>query len=86
MIDSLFAQIPVLQGLCKDDGMILTAPFYRSPERWNVLRQNWEDWAPLIYLGRERDRTTDRDRALAREIARFFFGKVNKRKLLRLVC
>ena len=76
----------MLQGLCKDDGMILTAPFYRSPERWNVLRQNWEDWAPLIYLGRERDRTTDRDRALAREIARFFFGKVNKRKLLRLVC
>ena len=69
-------KMPVMQGLCRDDGMILTAPFFRSPDRWDALRQDWESLAPLIYLGRERDLVTDRDRALAKEIATFYFGEV----------
>ena len=74
-------KMPVMQGLCRDDGMILTAPFFRSPDRWDALRQDWESLAPLIYLGRERDLVTDRDRALAKEIATFYFGEVLERIL-----
>ena len=68
-------EIPVLHGLCKDDGMILSAQFFRSQNRWNLLRQNWTDWASLIFLGRDRDLISENDRAVAREIGKFYFGE-----------
>merc|ERR1711892_271605 len=70
-----FSKIPVIIGSCKDEGLILTAPFYNSSKRWNLLRQNWTEWAPLIFLNRERELLTDADKEIAKEIGEFYFGR-----------
>jgi len=70
-----FSKVPVIMGSCKDEGLILTAPFYKSSKRWNLLRQNWPEWAPLLFLSRERELLTDADKEIAKEIGEFYFGK-----------
>ena len=69
-----FMKVPVVMGLCKDEGLILSAPFYRNRKRWNSLVRNWEQWAPLIFLFRERELQTQQDADIAKEIGRFYFG------------
>ena len=61
-------------GLCADEGLILSAPFYRTEERWELLRRDWDSWAPLILFGRERDLTRERDREVVRDIGQFYYG------------
>ena len=70
----LCAKVPVLYGLCAEDGLILSAHFYRTEERWNLLRSDWQSWAPLVLFGRERDLTRETDREAVRDIAQFYYG------------
>jgi len=72
------SRVPVMFGLCKDEGLILSAPFYQTKERWELLRQDWTNWAPLVFFGRERELTTDRDREVASDIGSFYFGEETK--------
>ena len=74
---NIFLQIPVLMGLCKDDGMIVSAPYFKGPERWKLLREDWRLWAPIIFLGRERENIRDVDREAADDIAQFYFGQTD---------
>ena len=70
-----FHKVPVMVGLCQDEGYILTAPYYKERRRWELLTQQWAQWAPLLFLGRERELITDMDRDAAGDIARFYFGE-----------
>ena len=68
-------QIPVLMGLTKDEGMILSAPFFHGPKRWDTLKNDWKTWAPAIFFGRERDNISTKDEECAKKIAKFYFGQ-----------
>jgi len=70
-----FQNVPVIIGSCKDEGLILSAPFYKDQERWNLLRKQWTEWAPLIFFNDERDLATEATRDIANEIGEFYFGK-----------
>ena len=70
-----FQKVPVIIGSCKDEGLILTAPFYKNKKWWSLLRKDWEEWAPLLFLNRERELITDADREIAKDIGEFYFGK-----------
>ena len=69
-----FNKVPVVMGVCKDEGLILSAPFYKNNKRWKVLRENWQGWAPLLFLNKERDLQTSIDEDIAKEIGEFYFG------------
>ena len=69
-----YQQIPIILGSCKDEGLIFTAPFYKTSNRWNLLRKKWTEFAPLLFLNRERDLLTDADREITSEIRDFYFG------------
>lgn len=69
-----FDKVPVMLGSCQDEGLILSAPFYKTLKSWELLRSDWEEWAPLIFLGRERELITDADREIAKKIGEFYFG------------
>ena len=69
------SKVPVMFGLCADEGLILSAPFYKDRERWELMRRDWESWAPLVLYGRERDLTRQTDREVARDIGRFYYGE-----------
>ena len=68
------SRVPVMFGLCAEEGLILSAPFYKSSQRWDLLRTDWQSWAPLVLFGRERDLTREEDREVARDIGRFYYG------------
>jgi len=68
-------KVPVLFGLCQEEGYILTAPYYQSQRRWDLVTRDWSQWAPLLFLGRERDLATDTDRELMAAVASFYFGE-----------
>ena len=70
-----FSNVPVMMGSCKDEGLIMSAPFYKSPERWNLLRKEWTEFAPLLFLNTERDLLTKKIRNISKEIGEFYFGK-----------
>ena len=72
--DGRFSPVPVMFGLCRDEGLILSAPYYQTKARWELLRTDWTNWAPLLFFGRERDLTTDKDRQTAADIGRYYFG------------
>ena len=61
--------------------MIVSAPFYKGPARWNMLRQDWPQWASHIFLGRERDHVRELDLQAAKDIAKFYFGQEDVSKL-----
>ena len=69
-----YQQIPIIIGSCKDEGLIFTAPFYKTSKRWKLLRKKWTQFAPLLFLNREQDLLTEADRKLATEIGDFYFG------------
>ena len=68
-------KVPVMVGLCQDEGLIMLAPYYKEKKRWELLTQQWDMWAPLLFLGRERELITDTDRDAVKQIARFYFGE-----------
>jgi len=65
--------IPVIMGCCRDEGLIMTAKFFKEPERWKLLASEWSIWAPLLLFNRERDMTTADDRKDVEEIRQFYF-------------
>ena len=62
-------------GLCGEEGLIFSAPFYQKKARWELVRGDWHRWASLLFFSRERDLTTERDRQAASDIARFYYGE-----------
>ena len=66
--------VPVMFGLCAEDGLILSAHFYRTEQRWQLLSRDWQSWAPLVFFGRERELSRARDRAAVRDIGQFYYG------------
>ena len=55
-------RVPVLAGLCRDEGLILAAAFHRDRRQWQLLSEDWKTWAPVLFFGRERELITAADR------------------------
>ena len=70
-----FSSVPVVFGLCRDEGLIYSAYFMQTKARWELLRGDWTTWAPLLFFGRERDLATDSDKQTAADIGRYYFGQ-----------
>ena len=70
-----FPEVPVVFGLCADEGLVFSAPFYRNNKRWELVRSDWASWASLLFFSRERDLTTQGDREAAADIASFYYGE-----------
>jgi len=62
------AKVPVIMGVCRDEGLILSAPFHRYTHQLELLSRDWDTWAPLLFLGRERDLVGEEEVQLAREV------------------
>ena len=62
-------------GLTKDEGMILSAPFFHGPKRWDILKKDWKTWAPVMFFGTERDNISPKDEECAKKLAKFYFGQ-----------
>ena len=73
------ARVPVIIGCCSDEGLILSGPFHREERRLEMLTRwarspqvtcsflrDWETWAPLLFLGREREEVGQVEIQLAR--------------------
>ena len=76
------ARVPVMMGCCRDEGLILSGPFHRDQKRLELLTRwarwmqltscylspirEWECWAPLLFLGRERGEVSQEENQLAR--------------------
>ena len=60
------AQVPIIMGCCRDEGLILSAPFHKNRSQLELLAREWEVWAPLLFFGRERELVGEKDRQLAR--------------------
>ena len=60
------AQVPVIMGCCRDEGLILSAPFHKNRRQLELLAREWEVWAPLLFFGREREVVGERDLEVAR--------------------
>ena len=54
--------VKVISGVNSEEGLILSAQFHKSPQRWNLLWNDWERWGPLILFNREADLITEKDR------------------------
>ena len=52
---------------------IMSAPFHRSSKRWNLLFEQWDRWAPLLFFNREPDLVSKKDLEAINEIRRKFF-------------
>ena len=52
---------------------ILSAPFHRSLKRWNLLFEQWERWAPLLFFNREPELVNKKDLEAVEVIRRKFF-------------
>ena len=61
-------------GVTSEEGLILSAPFHKSPKRWNLLFQQWETWAPQLLFNRETDLITNEDREFVNKVRERFFG------------
>ena len=80
------SRVPVLVSLCQNEGNIATAALYHtsgsgpmlhgkcSSKKWELLTGDWLQWAPLLFLGREREFITDADREAVTDLANFYFG------------
>lgn len=51
----------------------MSAPFHRSSKRWNLLFEQWDRWAPLLFFNREPDLVSKKDLEAINEIRRKFF-------------
>ena len=69
---------PVVFGLCKDEGLFLTSPFHKEKERISILNDNWQEWAPLLFLYKERDLCTETDLDSANKIWQHYFEEPGK--------
>jgi len=58
--------VPVIMGCCKDEGLILSAPFQRYRRQLDILTSDWDTWAPLLFFGRERDLVGDKEAEIVR--------------------
>ena len=65
--------IPILTGLNSEEGLILSAPFHKSPKRWDLLFRQWDVWAPQLFFNRETDLVDEADRSCVRQVREKFF-------------
>ena len=69
------SKVPLIMGTCRDEGLIMSAPFHQDSCRWNLLKRQWNIWAPLLFLNRERDLVTEKDIDCGKDIKDFYFGE-----------
>ena len=69
------SKVPLIMGTCRDEGLIMSAPFHQDSCRWNLLKRQWNTWAPLLFLNRERDLVTEKDIDCGKDIKDFYFGE-----------
>ena len=60
------AKVPLIMGCCQDEGLILSSPYYKDKARLELLTRDWDTWAPLLFLGRERELVGELELELAR--------------------
>jgi len=63
-----FNKVPIIILNCEREGLILSAPYYKEPKRWKLLTQMWEEFAPSLILGVDRDLQTPTDKSLVRKV------------------
>lgn len=73
--------IPILAGVNSEEGLILSAPFHKSPKRWNLLFQQWDTWAPQLFFNREADLVTESDRLCVAKIKDKYFNVAEDKKI-----
>ena len=74
--------VPILTGINSEEGLILSAPFHKSPKRWDLLFRQWDLWAPQLFFNRETDLVTETDKSCVRQIRERFFPEAGKKNLV----
>ena len=67
------ARVPVIMGCCQDEGLILSSPYHKDPARLELLTKEWDSWAPLLFLGKERQLAGEAEVRLAKEIREHYW-------------
>ena len=69
--------VKVISGVNSEEGLIVSSQFHKSPQRWNLLWDDWERWAPMILFNREAGLITEKDREKIRMARGKFFNVQN---------
>ena len=46
----------------------------RYPSQTNLLQMDWEEWAPLLFLGKERHQVGKEDKEIVKEVGFLTLG------------
>merc|ERR1711962_818950 len=66
-------KVPVILTCCKDEGLFWSSRFRKNEESLSLLARDWDTWAPLLLLGRERDLVNSTELELVREVRDFYW-------------
>ena len=73
-------KIPILSGTMGEEGLIVTAPFYKSKKRWKIFFRQWEKWAPQLFFNRETELITENDVIAANRLLECVYPNINASK------
>lgn len=65
----------VLAGSCSEEGLIMSAQFYRYPLRYRLLFEDWAYWTSQYFFGREPGLLTGRDENAMAKLRQKFFPR-----------
>jgi len=73
LIDGEFNKIPLLTGVCSDEGIMMVSHLIREPERWNLISQKdwWKHILEIAFHIHPEDATED-DRRLVIELCKAY--------------
>jgi len=56
-----------------EEGLILSSAFRKDSKKLDLLTRDWDTWAPLLFLGRDRDMVGEVEQKLVREIKELYW-------------
>ena len=73
MLDGEFNKVPLLTGVCSEEGIMMVSHVIREPERWNLIYQEdwWKHILEIAFHIHPED-ATEEDKALMVEICKTY--------------
>jgi len=69
-----FNRVPLLHGICSEEGVMMVSHLVKEPKRWNLLKESWWQYISIIAFHNHWEDTHDGDKQIVEMVKEEYLG------------